>query len=276
LSSLAGAQQRPAQLHLAQAQGAAELAAAGLPASQRPLVQLDRGDTITIQVFGQPDLGGTVYVADDGTVPVALAGPVQVAGLSPSEAAKRIEAALRGGKFMNDPHVTITVTQSPSRQVSVLGEVGRPGRYPIDAGAKIMDVLAEAGGTKETGADIIYLVRTSDTGNTDRFPIDLKGLQDPMQPVPAQSLQAGDQIFVPKAPSFSIYGEVASPAKYRIEDGMTVEQGIARAGGLKPSGSMHRIEVQRRDGTGHVQKIKLRASDLIQPDDVIRVKESIF
>src|SRR6516165_571033 len=113
------------------------------------MIQLGPGDSISIQVYGQPDLAATVYVSDDGTVPVALVGPVQVAHLSPADAAQRIEAALRNARIINDPHVTITVTQSRSQRVSVLGEVGSPGRYAVDARMTIFDLLAQAGGTKE-------------------------------------------------------------------------------------------------------------------------------
>src|SRR3569833_2235549 len=72
-----------------------------LPSS---LIKLGPGDSVAIQVFGQPDLGASVYVAEDGTIPVNLAGAVKVAGMTPSEAAKKVEAALRDGQYMNDPH----------------------------------------------------------------------------------------------------------------------------------------------------------------------------
>ena len=65
-----------------------------------PLVQLGPGDSVTISVYGQSDLNGTVYVSDDGTIPVALTGPVKVSGLSPAEASARIEKALRDGKYL--------------------------------------------------------------------------------------------------------------------------------------------------------------------------------
>jgi len=68
-------------------------------AGQPPLMQIGVGDTITIVVYDQPDMTATVYVSDDGTVPVALAGPVHVAGLSPAGASQAIEKALRDGNF---------------------------------------------------------------------------------------------------------------------------------------------------------------------------------
>src|SRR5208337_2437751 len=104
-----------------------------LPPAQKDtvkrIIQLGPGDSVSIQVYGQPDMTTTVYVSDDGTIPVPLAGAVPVAGLSPSEASQRIEKALKDGGFLVDPHVTLTVTQSLSQRVSVLGQVGKPGLY---------------------------------------------------------------------------------------------------------------------------------------------------
>src|SRR5260221_13028892 len=76
-------------------------------AVKAPLLQLGPGDSVSVQVYGQPDLSTTVYVGDDGTVSVPLAGNIQVAGLSPSQASSRIEAALKLGKFLGDPHLTL-------------------------------------------------------------------------------------------------------------------------------------------------------------------------
>jgi polysaccharide export outer membrane protein len=248
-----------------------------MPTAPEPLLQLGAGDTVAIKVFNQPDLDTPlVYVADDGTVAVPLAGAVPVAGLSPSEAARRIEKALRDGKFVNNPQVSLTVTVSRSQRVSVLGEVAKPGPYPIDSRTKIVELLAEAGGTRDTGAYIIYLMRARPDGSMARFAIDLKGLVDPRGAAPYQTLQGGDVIFVPKAEQFYIYGEVASPGMYRIEPNMTVIQAIARAGGITARGRRHRTEVKRKDSKGNDVATGIRLDELVQPNDTIRVKESIF
>jgi polysaccharide export outer membrane protein len=246
------------------------------PGANRRLLQLGPGDSVAIQVYGQPDMNATVYVADDGTIPVPLVGNVQVNGLSPSEAGRQIEKALSSGKFLIDPHVTITVVQSRSQRVSVLGEVGTPGRYAIESNTTIFDLLAQAGGAKETSADIVYLLRPDASGTINRYPINLKGYADGKNTIPTQTLQGGDSIFVPRAPTFYIFGEVTTPNMYRIEPGMTVVQAIARAGGVTLRGSRNRFELKRKDADGVEHVIKAKLSDLVQPEDVIRVKESIF
>ena len=244
-------------------------------ATVAPTIQLGAGDSVSIQVYGQPDLTTTVYVADDGTLPVPLAGPVQVAGLSPSDAAKRIEKALRDGSFLVAPQVTLTVTISRSQRVSVIGQVGRPGLYPIENNTSIFDLLAIAGGTLDTAADEIYVLRTDASGASQRYPVNLKGLQDQRGALPTQALHGGDTIIVPRAEQFYIYGEVTAPNKYRVEPNMTVIQAISRAGGVTLRGSESRVDIKRMQNGSYVT-IKAKLSDMVKPDDVIHVKESIF
>jgi polysaccharide export outer membrane protein len=251
----------------------AAVPAAGMGA---PLLQLGPGDSVTIQVYGQPDMGATVYVSDDGSIPVALAGPVQVSGLSPAQASLRIEKALRDGKFLVDPHVTLIVTQSRSQRVSVLGQVGTPGRYPIESNTSIFDLLAQAGGVKDDGADVVYLLRPDKDGKETRYPINLKLMSDGNTPAQTERLKGGDTVFVPRADQFYIYGEVAQPGKYKVEPGMTIVQAIARAGGVTLRGSQRRVEIKRHKSDGSYETTKAKLAEAVQPDDVIRVKESIF
>lgn len=241
-----------------------------------PLLQLGPGDSVAILVYGQPDMSATVYVSDDGSIPVPLAGPVQIAGLSPASAASRIEQALKHGNFLVDPHVTLTVTQSRSQRVSVLGQVGTPGRYAIESNTSIIDLLAQAGGVTETGSETVYLLRADPQGREVRYPINIKELTDGMKSLPTQGLKGGDSIFVPRAEQFYIYGEVNQPGKFRIESGMTVIQAIARAGGISVRGSQRRVEIKRHTADGSYVTAKAKANDPVQADDVIRVKESIF
>jgi polysaccharide export outer membrane protein len=250
-------------------------AAAGAP-QQHWVQELGIGDTVSITVYGQPDMSATVTIAEDGTMPVAMAGPVHVSGLSPSNAAKAIENALRNGKFFVDPHVTLMVVQGRSQRVSVLGAVGKPGLYPIEPNTTIFDLLAEAGGVAENGSDVVYVLRIGQDGKESRFPINLKGMSDANRSISTPPIKGGDSVFVPPAEQFYIYGEVSAPGKFRVEPGMTVVQAIARAGGISARGSLRRIEVKRKRSDGSYATSKGNLNDLVQADDVIRVKESIF
>jgi polysaccharide export outer membrane protein len=239
-------------------------------------IRLGPGDGVTLSVFGQPDMSNTSFVADDGTLTVPLAGPVQVSGLSPADAARRIAKALRDGKFILDPQVTISAIETRNQRISVIGEVNRPGRYPIESNIDIVDLLAEAGGVTENASDIVYLLRGNKDGKETRYEIDLRSLTKGIRPGVAQTLQGGDSLFVPRAEQFYIYGEVAMPGKFRIEPGMTVVQAIARAGGLTPRGSQRRVEIKRELDGGSYATSKAALDELVHANDVIRVKQTLF
>jgi polysaccharide export outer membrane protein len=246
------------------------------PSVQHRLQELGEGDSVALQVYGQPDMTETVYVDDDGAISVPLVGPVKVAGSSSVEAGLRVERALKEGKFLVDPHVTITIVQSRSQRVSVLGEIKSPGRYGIDPNTNIMDLLALAGGTTDNSADVVTILRPDGQGNVTRHEVDLKRLSGSNTPLPTEALRGGDSVLVPRAQTFYIYGEVATPSKYRVEPSMTVIQAIARAGGVTVRGSTRRIEIKRTGSNGQYVTTKAKLSDLVQADDVIQVKESIF
>jgi polysaccharide export outer membrane protein len=252
------------------------IAAEPLAAPGGPLTPLGPQDTVTLHIDEDPTLGGLTTVADDGTLRLPYVGSVQVGGLSPDAAAHRAEQALKDGKFFVNPHVTITVTTALSQRVSVLGEVKTPGRYPIDARTSILDLIAQAGGFTEIAADVIYVSRTDSAGNTTKIPVNLKGLSDPHNTMTDKFLHGGDSVFVPRADQFYILGEVQKPDMYKLQRNMTVVQAISLAGGITAKGSIRRVEIKRHGPNGAEAVIKPKLDDFVQPNDVIRVKESIF
>jgi polysaccharide export outer membrane protein len=241
-----------------------------------PLLQLGAGDEIKFQVFGQSDMDSSLYIADDGSVTIPLAGAVKIGGLSPTEAASRMEKALRDGNYLVNPHVTLSVVQTRSQRVSVLGEVGSPGRYAIDSSTTVFDLLAQAGGIKADGASTIYVLREGEKGVINRYPINLRGFSSNKVDLPFERLRGGDSLFVPKADQFYIFGEISKSGVYSIEPDMNVLQAIAKAGGITQRGSMNRIEIKRRIGDKKYKVISGSITDVVQADDVIQVKESIF
>lgn len=240
-----------------------------------PLVQLGVGDEVRFEVYGQPDMNSVLNVADDGRVTIPLAGPVKVSGLSLSEAATQMEQALKKGGYLVNPHVTLTVQQSRSQRVSVLGEVRSPGRYTIDSGTTIFDLLAQAGGITPNGASRIFLIREGQDGKVTRYPINLSGLDNANFSLPVETLRGGDSIYVPVADHFYIQGEVTKPGQYTIDPDMTLLQAIVKAGGITPRGSSSRIVIKRHIKDKY-KSFSANMSETIQPDDVIEVKESIF
>jgi polysaccharide export outer membrane protein len=242
---------------------------------QQHMSLLGPGDSVSIQVFGQPEITN-IYVGDDGTVNVPLVGNIPVGGISPVEAASRVAKALKDGGYFIDPHVTLLVTKPSSQLVSVLGEVQNAGRYSISPRTTIMDLLAQAGGAKETASTFGYVLRSDANGHINRYPVRLDGLTDIKDSLPTATLLGGDSLVVPRAERYYVYGEVTAPGTYRIEPGMTVIQAIARAGGVNERGSERRIQLKRLGKNGEYQVLHAKPGDPIQADDIIRVKESIF
>jgi len=125
---------------------------------------LGSGDVLKIMVFQHPDLSIESRIADSGRITFPLLGTLQVGGLSTDQAERLIARGLQEGGFLRDPQVSIQVSQFRSQQVSVLGNVNRPGRYPMDAQTmRLSEVLALAGGVSEGGGDRV-VITTAQTG----------------------------------------------------------------------------------------------------------------
>lgn len=246
--------------------------------SHQPILILGPGDEVAMHVFGQPAMDTTMYVADDGTVQVPLAGAVHVAGLSPSEAADEVDTALRKGQFLVNPHVTFTIVTSRSQKASVLGQVRNPGIFPVASTTTLLELLAQAGGETEEGADTVFILRAGPGGAIRRLAVNLGGLaQAGMPPEAAEiMIRSGDQVYVPRAPEVSVMGEVRTPGLFRLVPGMTVLQALARAGGVTAMGSTHRIVIRRQESDGRYREISARLPDRLEPNDVMTVRERIF
>ena len=242
----------------------------------RPETVLGPGDIIRISVFQSPDLTVESRVSEAGQVNFPLIGAVTLGGLTLPAAERRIETMLREGGFVLRPQVTIQLVRILSSQVSVLGQVNRPGRYPIDiASSKVSELIAAAGGVTPSGADVVTLVGTRN-GEPVRLDIDLPAiLQSGRNELDVQ-MENGDIIFVDRAPTIYIYGEVQRPGQIRLERGMTLMQALAAGGGLTARGTERGMRVHRRDSSGQVNILELKLNDHLQRDDVVYVKESLF
>lgn len=238
--------------------------------------RLGAGDTIRVLVFQSPDLTTDARVSESGAITMPLVGGVTIGGLSIANAEKKIAAALKSGGFLQQPQVNIVLVQVRGNQVSVLGQVQRPGRFPLEiANTRVSDVLAMAGGTTSTGDDTVILSGMRD-GKPFRKLIDIPALFLDEESGNNLLVAAGDTLYVHRAPVFYIYGEAQRAGPYRIERGMTVMQGLAMGGGPTNRGSESRLRLHRRDASGVVQQTTPSLTDTLQQNDVIYVRESLF
>jgi polysaccharide export outer membrane protein len=226
--------------------------------------KLGPGDTVRISVFQQPDLTTEARVSERGTVDMPLVGQVKIGGQTTGEAAATIAGALKKGEFLKRPQVAVALTAVRSRQVSVLGLIVHPGRYPLEeAHLKLPDIIAAAGGIAAGGADTVTVIRSGDAQKVSALDKDFE-------------LKGGDTIYVDRAPVFYIYGEVTRSGAYPVTANMTVMQAISVGGGITPRGSDRRVKLRRTGADGKVVEKDASLQDIVKADDVIFVKESIF
>ncbi len=248
---------------------------AGQPGSRNDYT-LGPGDVLRIQVFQSADLTVEARISESGVISYPLLGVVKLAGLSPQQAENLISTRLKEGKFLQNPQVTLNVLQFRSQQVSVLGQVARPGRYPLETtGMRLSEILSVAGGVAPTGADSVILMTTRN-GRPQRLEIDLVDMFTSGDLSKDVVLQAGDTLYVNRAPNYFVYGQVQRPGQYALDRGMTVAQAIAKGGGLTLRGTDRGVRLHRRISERNIQVLEPKLDDPVKPDDLIFIRESIF
>jgi polysaccharide export outer membrane protein len=242
--------------------------------------RLGSEDLLAVSVFDHPELSVSVRVSKSGNITYPLLGVLQVSGLTTRELEELLSRRLADGAYVQKAQVSVLVTDYESQKVAVMGQVAKPGQYALTTSNKVLDLLAQAGGVVNgSGGGLAYalagdeavLVKKDGT----KIKINLHALfeGDPSQ---NPAVTGGDTIFVPRAPVFYIYGEVQKPGSYKLERNMTVYQAISEGGGLTPKGSEHRLRVRRTGPDGKITELSVKGRDLLQPDDVLTVKESWF
>lgn len=239
------------------------------------------GVTVTAGATLVADLTKEVTVDQDGTFDYPMLGRVQAAGKGVNQIAAGITALLmQKGLFSVEPTVSVEVRAYRSQTVWVVGAVRNAGVQTIAGNASVMSVLGQAGFTTESGSYITVTHRPKDSTvagpvsptdpNAERIRISLKDLESgAAQNVP---LRDGDTIYVASAEHYLIQGGVHSPGQFVLEDGLTVFQALARAGGITDLGAKNRITISRMVN-GRLEKIHVKndLSDLVLAGDTIDV-----
>lgn len=178
---------------------AAELDAAMRKAAEaRSNYKLSPDDLLSVSVYQDKDLGARTHVDGDGAISLPLAGTVSVAGATVGEAQKRIEEKL--SRFLVNPQVTITVESYGNKQLFVLGEVQKPGPYPMPVGGRVtlLQAITDAGGfTKGAAPRRTHVLRYAD-GKSEDLKVDLKTLISHGDREKDMILEANDVVYVPQ------------------------------------------------------------------------------
>jgi len=264
-------------------------------------------DVLAITVWNEPDLAGKFAVETDGTFTFPLIGRVKAGGLTLRELEADLITRLKDGFFVN-PQLTVAIEQYRSQRVFVVGEVRTPGPQSLTGDMTIIEALARAGSTLPSAGDEAIIVRPPSGGSpvvssarsesssppdravdahlaeellararathADVIHVDIRDLQAGVLAENVR-LRDGDTIFVPRAPTMFVFGQVRNPGEYPIKSEATVLQALSLAGGVTDRGSTGRIRIVRLVN-GKKAEIEAVLNDPVKPGDTIIVLERFF
>jgi polysaccharide export outer membrane protein len=242
-------------------------------------------------VWSHDDLTRKARVGLNGFISFPFVGEIKAQGLTVLDLQRELEKRL-GPKYIIDPHVSITVTEYKSQKFFVVGNVNKPGTYPLTKPIRVVEALSLAGGLDTgsgskggTGSAMAVIVRAKpgekrdqprlpdQTPSGDKVKVSLSAAMagDPQHNL---EIKNGDTIYVP-ALFYYVQGQVKNAGRYPYEENMTVLMAITTAGGFTDKASSRRAFVIR-EKDGKKQEIKVKLEDPIQPGDVVTVPESWF
>jgi polysaccharide biosynthesis/export protein len=258
--------------------------AATTPQTSAPVAAGDMligaGDLLTISVLGAPEYTQDLRVDSAGDVSLALAGPVHIAGLTVAQAQEEIRKRLMDGGYFADPQVSLLQKEFATQGVSVLGEVTRPGVYPLLGPHTLFDALSMAGGTTQLAGSAITISHRANPEKQETVAFANDGKNSTAANV---KIYPGDTVIVAKAGVVYVVGEVTRPTGVVMNSsGITVLQAIAMAEGPKTTAALNRSRIVRRTPEGpkeipiSLKKIlAAKEPDVkLQPEDIVFVPSS--
>lgn len=270
--------------------GVLALAAAAVARPQA--YEIGPGDLLKITVLGQPTLSGDFAVDSAGMTSFPLLGRIKASGLTPQGLEKKLVTLLSDG-YLKRPEVSVSVKEASSLRVFVTGEVAKPGPYPLKGDRSLLTLMADLGPLPPTVGHEVIIVRPPDPESAaaldpaeappGALPNEVPGsqvlranLRELLSGNPAKNLdlQPNDTVFLPKVANVYVTGHVAKPGALRYEEGMTVFQALTLAGGVNEKGSQKVKIVRVVDGKP--TEIKAKLTDVLQPEDTIKVPERFF
>jgi polysaccharide biosynthesis/export protein len=236
------------------------------------------GDLLKVSVLGVPDSDQEVRVGADGTIFLNFIGAVSVAGQTTEQAQGIIAKKLVAGGFFKDPQVSVFAKEYATQGVSILGEVQKPGVYPMLGARTLFDVLSMAGGTTNRAGKLVSITHR----DTPQKPATVTMSNDSAEAVHSNvDVFPGDTIVVSRAGVVYVSGDVKKPSGVIMENGseMTVLQAIAMAEGVGPDAALNKSKLIRRTPGGPPQEIPLPLKDMFAskaPDVRLQAEDIVF
>lgn len=189
------------------------------------------GDFLEISEFHTPDFHTAVRVSAQGTVSLPMITDVHLAGLDEQEAAHAIEAALFAQGMLLHPKVSVQVTGFAGQDVSILGEVMRPGVYPFTQHHRLLDLVSAASGLSPTAGRLVTIFHREDAKTPHPVLLDLDGSDRATDHNP--ELMAGDTVQVGRSGLVYVIGDVIRPGGFPVDPAqhLTILQALSLAWG---------------------------------------------
>jgi polysaccharide export outer membrane protein len=242
-------------------------------------------DILTITSYDQADLSGKFTIEADGTFAYPLIGRVKAGGMTLRQVEAQVKKQLKDGGFFNTPQITVSIELYKSQKVFIVGEVRSPGIYPLSGDMSLVEALARAGSTLPSASGEAVIVHPSVRVSGPVLPnqespdhvlrVNLRELEKGVFSENAV-LRDGDTIFVPRAESVYVFGQVKNPGAYSLQQkNTTLLQALSLAGGITDRGTTTRIQIVRMV-SGSKKTIRVSLTDIVLPGDTIVVPERFF
>jgi polysaccharide biosynthesis/export protein len=244
-------------------------------------LRIGPGDLLEVSVFEVQDYTRQVRVSPQGEIMLPMIGAVKVAGLSVKAAEEVVAKKLAEGGYFNNPQVSILTREYATQGVSVLGEVQKPGIYPLLGPHTLLNVISAAGGTTPKAGMTVTITHANAPSKPETAKISYSADGKPTE---ANSpVYPGDIVVVSKAGIVYVVGDVHAPSGIIMDKPqITVLQALAMAQGVNPGASLNSTTLIRRTSDGPKQIpvplkkiLSAQAADVaLQPDDILFVPAS--
>ncbi len=266
--------------------GAASASNTGQPAAPQtsaPMpAPLAPGDVLDISEYHTPEFRSLVRVSPAGAVTLPMIGEVPIAGMDEQAAAQAIDAALLAKSMLLHPLVSVLVIAYAGQDVSVLGEVTRPGVYPYAYHHRLLDLISAASGLSPNAGRLVNIFHQGDPKTPHAVVLDPGGVDTASDHNP--ELSPGDTVQVSRAGLVYVVGDVIRPGGFAVDpvQGLTVVQALSLAWGASQNASAKAILIcEQKDGRTMISlnlKRMLRGQDPDQPvrdRDILYVPDSV-
>ncbi|UWZ82889.1 polysaccharide biosynthesis/export family protein [Occallatibacter riparius] len=195
------------------------------------------GEQLEITEYHTPEFHSSVRVAADGTVMLPMIGEIHLAGLDESEAARVIADTLIGKGMLLHPQVTVQTTAYVGQDVTILGEVGRPGVYPFAAHHRLLDLISAASGLNVTAGGLVDITHRDHPDSPEMITLDFSQSGSERQ---NPELLPGDLVHVSRAGLVYVVGDVNRPGGFTLDPAQrtTVLQALSLAWGPSQNASL--------------------------------------